>query len=70
MIRLLLDRRFDCDVDIAVDADTVPPPVLRGMPAAGAIGLPLGQSAWLGRPAAPRVRFTVPAFDGRAGEAA
>jgi type VI secretion system protein ImpH len=63
MIRLLLDRRFDCDVDIAVDAETVPPSVLRGMPAAGAVGLRLGQSAWLGRPAAPRVRFTVPAFD-------
>ena len=28
MIRLLLDRRFDCDVSIAVDADTVPLPVL------------------------------------------
>jgi hypothetical protein len=48
----------------------VPPAVLRGMPAAGAVGLRLGQSAWLGRPSAPRVRFTVPAFDGRAGEAA
>ena len=54
MIRLLLDRRFDCDVSIAVDADTVPLPVLRGMPDTGDVGLRLGQTAWLGRPAAPQ----------------
>jgi type VI secretion system protein ImpH len=76
MIRLLLDRRFDCDVSIAVDADTVPLPVLRGTPDTGDVGLRLGQTAWLGRPTAPRVRFPVAAFDdptafdGRAGEAA
>lgn len=70
MLRLLLDRRFDCEVDIAVDPDTVPLPVLRGVPDAGDVGLRLGQTAWLGRPAAPRVRFTVPAFDGHAGGAA
>lgn len=76
MIRLLLDRRFDCDVGIAVDPDTVPLPVLRGTPDAGDVGLRLGQTAWLGRPAAPQVRFSVaafddaPAFGGRAGEAA
>lgn len=76
MIRLLLDRRFDCDVSIAVDADTVPLPVLRGTPDTGDVGLRLGQTAWLGRPTVPRVRFPVAAFDdptafdGRAGEAA
>ena len=63
MIRLLLDRRFDCDVHLAIDPSTVPPAYLRLPWRGGGLGLRLGQTAWLGRHAGRNVRFTVPAFD-------
>lgn len=63
MIRLLLDRRFDCEVRIEIDPDTVPPAYLHLPWRGGGLGLRLGQTAWLGRHAGRNVRFDVPAFD-------
>ncbi len=65
MLRLLLDRRFDCEVGIEIDPDTLPPPYLRPSRRSGAVGMRLGQTAWLGRrrdrPAI--VRFRVDAHE-------
>lgn len=63
MIRLLLDRRFDCEVRIEIDPDTVPPAYLQLPWRGGGLGLRLGQTAWLGRRAGRQVRFNVPAFE-------
>ncbi len=82
LLRLMLDRRHDAQVDVAVDATTVPPSRLAagaGAPTAATAaapshaGLRLGQTAWLksstgARPAspAPISRFIVRAFEPRA----
>lgn len=66
MIRLLLDRRFDCEVCIDLDSSTVPAPRLRIPWRSGGLGLRLGQTAWLGRREGQTLRFRVPAFDDRA----
>ncbi|HEX5127946.1 MAG TPA: type VI secretion system baseplate subunit TssG [Rhodocyclaceae bacterium] len=63
MIRLLLDQRFDCEVNIALDPASIPPPRLNLPWRSGGLGLRLGQTAWLGRRAAQSVRFRVSAFD-------
>ena len=78
MVRMLLDRRFDCDVELTLDSATVPPSRLQLPWRGGGLGLRLGQTAWLGMPTgAPvgtptgahtdrTVRFTVSAFDAEA----
>lgn len=66
MVRLLLDRRFDCDVLIEIDPDSVPPPRLQFPWRAGGLGLRLGQTAWLGRHRGQPVCFRIAAFDGKA----
>ena len=78
MVRMLLDRRFDCDVELTLDSATVPPSRLQLPWRGGGLGLRLGQTAWLGTPTgAPvgtptgahtdrTVRFTVSAFDAEA----
>lgn len=63
MIRLLLDRRFDCEVSINLDSSTLPAPRLQIPWRAGGLGLRLGQTAWLGRREGQAIRFRVPAFD-------
>lgn len=49
MVHLLLDRRFDCEVAIEIDAGTLPPARLSLPWLSGGVGLRLGQTAWLGR---------------------
>ncbi len=74
MVRMLLDRRFDCDVELTLDSATVPPSRLQLPWRGGGLGLRLGQTAWLGTrietsvetPADRTVRFTVSAFDAEA----
>ncbi len=66
MVRMLLDRRFDCDVELALDSATVPPSRLQLPWRAGGLGLRLGQTAWLGTHTGRTVRFTVCAFDAEA----
>ncbi len=68
MVRMLLDRRFDCEVELTLDSATVPPSRLQLPWRSGGLGLRLGQTAWLGRHTGRPVRFTVNAFD--AGDAA
>jgi type VI secretion system protein ImpH len=63
MIRMLLDRRFDCEVVLNLDSATVPPSYLRLPWRNGGLGLRLGQTAWLGKHGGRPVRFTVHAFD-------
>lgn len=63
MLRMLLDRRFDCDVELALDSATVPPSRLQLPWRGGGLGLRLGQTAWLGPHTGRTVRFTVSAFD-------
>lgn len=63
MIRMLLDRRFDCEVELSVDSATVPPSRLSLPWLRGGLGLRLGQTAWLGTHKGLPVRFTVHAFD-------
>jgi type VI secretion system protein ImpH len=63
MIRMLLDRRFDCEVVLNLDSATVPPSYLRLPWRNGGLGLRLGQTAWLGKHGGRPVRFTVDAFD-------
>lgn len=63
MIRMLLDRRFDCEVELSVDSATVPPSRLSLPWRHGGLGLRLGQTAWLGSHDGRPVRFTVHAFD-------
>ncbi len=63
MIRMLLDRRYDCEVELTLDSATVPPSRLQLPWRGGGLGLRLGQTAWLGRHTGRPVRFTVNAFD-------
>lgn len=67
LMRLLLDRQCDCEVQIQADAATVPPRVLSAVPAPRSgrhRGLRLGQTAWLSR---HRREEDAPAADYRAG---
>ena len=78
MVRMLLDRRFDCNVELTLDSATVPPSRLQLPWRGGGLGLRLGQTAWLGTPTGAPVgtptgahtdrtlRFTVSAFDAEA----
>jgi type VI secretion system protein ImpH len=68
MVRMLLDRRYDCEIVLTLDSATVPPSRLQLPWRGGGLGLRLGQTAWLGRHTGRPVRFTVSAFD--AGDAA
>ena len=66
MVRLLLDRRFDCEVELNLEPASVPPSRLQLPQRGGGLGLRLGQTAWLGRHTGRPVRFTVNAFDAEA----
>ncbi len=66
MVRMLLDRRFDCEVELTLQSATVPPSRLQLPWRGGGLGLRLGQTAWLGRHTGRPVRFTVSAFDAEA----
>lgn len=66
MVRLLLDRRFDCEVCIELDPDSVPPSRLQLPWRSGGLGLRLGQTAWLGRHRGQPVCFRIDAFDRKA----
>lgn len=63
MLRLLLDRRFDCEVCLHVVPGTVPP--ARLVSGGESLGLRLGQTAWLGGQAAAPLRFRVSAHEPR-----
>lgn len=63
MLRLLLDRRFDCRVVLHVDPDTAQPSRLSAEDAQGGLGLRLSHTARLGRYDGKPLRFTVPACD-------
>jgi type VI secretion system protein ImpH len=63
LVRMLLDRRFDCEVELMLDSATVPPSRLQSPRRGGGLGLRLGQTAWLGRHGGRPVRFTIDAFD-------
>ena len=70
MLRLLLDRRFDCRVVLHVDPDTVPPSRLSTPGPQSGLGLRLSHTARLGRYDGKPLRFTVPAYDSAAANAA
>ena len=65
LVRMLLDREYDCEVRVGCRRATVPPARLDARPGASPAharraGLRLGQTAWLGRaPAAPFARFLI-----------
>lgn len=61
MIRMLLDRRFDCHVQMELDSATVPPSRLESPKRGKTFGLRLGQTAWLGQHRGRPVCFTVSA---------
>lgn len=65
LIHLLLNRRYDCEVCIELDPESIPLAYLK--PAGKGLGLRLGQTAWLNAPGGnePRsvMRFWVKAFD-------
>lgn len=63
LVRMLLDRRFDCEVELTLDSATVPPSRLQSPRHGAGPGLRLGQTAWLGRHRGRPVRFTIDAFD-------
>ncbi len=63
MIRMLLDRRFGCEVELMLDSATVPPSHLSLPWRSGGLGLRLGQTAWIGRHNGRPVRFMIDAFD-------
>jgi predicted component of type VI protein secretion system len=65
-VRMLLDRRFDCEVELTLDSATVPPSRLQSPRRGSGPGLRLGQTAWLGRHRGRTVRFTIDAIDGGA----
>ena len=67
MIRMLLDRRYDCEVELTLESATVPPSRLSLPWRGGGLGLRLGQTAWLGRHNGRPLRFMVNAFDARTG---
>lgn len=66
MVRMLLDRRYDCEVELLLHSDSVPPSRLQLPWRGGGLGLRLGQTAWLGRHTGRPVRFTIDAFDAEA----
>jgi predicted component of type VI protein secretion system len=63
MLRMMLDRRFDCEVTIGIDPTTAPRSRLQLPWKSGGRGLRLGQTAWLGRARGRPVRFVVTAFE-------
>jgi len=63
MIRMLLDRRFDCGVAISMRPETAPRSRLTLPWKRKGIGMRLGQTAWLGRYREGSVRFDVTAYD-------
>jgi len=63
MIRMLLDRRFDCEVTLNIDPDTAPESRLQLPWKDGGLGLRLGQTAWLGRHRGRPVKFSVSAYE-------
>lgn len=63
MIRLLLDRRFDCEVCIGIESSSVTQEHLKLRSRGEGLGLRLGQTAWLGRHCGQPVCFRVPAFE-------
>lgn len=56
LVHLLLDRRQDCEVQLAIDTRSIPPS--RLVHTDGSVGLRLGQTAWLTRGAWRRARAT------------
>ncbi|MBL8511335.1 MAG: type VI secretion system baseplate subunit TssG, partial [Betaproteobacteria bacterium] len=67
LVRLLLDRRCDCDIELTLQAEAQPAPRLTTRTQEGQhyLGLRLGHSAWIGRVGhAPRLsaRYRIPAF--------
>lgn len=70
MLRLLLDRRFDCRVVLHVDPDTVPPSRLSTPGPQSGLGLRLSHTARLGRYDGKPLRFKVPAYDSAVSNAA
>lgn len=69
LLRLLLDRRFDCEVRLQLRDGAVPRASLQASPdQRHAWGMRLGQTAWLGRGGgAGCAAFLVPAFDPQEG---
>ena len=67
MIRMLLDRRFDCEVELLLDSSTVPPSRLSLPWRGGGLGLRLGQTAWLGRHTGPPSLLLLPWRSGGSG---
>lgn len=63
MLRLLLDRRFDCHVVLHVVSATVPVSQLSRPNGQGVLGARLSHTARLGRHDGKPLRFTVPAYD-------
>lgn len=61
MIRLLLDRHFDCEVCLNIDPNTVPPSRLTPDAGGEYRGLRLGHTAWLGGKAGQMLRFRISA---------
>lgn len=47
LVRLMLDRRHDAEIEILVPERSIPPSHLRTQPAQGQVGMRLGQTAWL-----------------------
>ncbi len=47
LVRLMLNRRHDAEIDILVPERSIPPSHLSARPAPGQAGLRLGQTAWL-----------------------
>jgi type VI secretion system protein ImpH len=65
LLRLLLDRQYDCEVLLGIDRAQVPPALLEARPDRERYaGLRLGQTAWARRaPPAPFAPFLVPAYE-------
>jgi type VI secretion system protein ImpH len=65
LVRLLLDRQYDCEVRLGVERAQVPPAELKARPdRAHYAGLRLGQTAWARRaPASPFAPFLIPAYE-------
>jgi type VI secretion system protein ImpH len=63
MVRMLLDRGFDCEVTLVIDPATAPRSRLLSPRKSGGYGLRLGQTAWLGRPRGRPLRFVIAAFE-------
>jgi predicted component of type VI protein secretion system len=69
LMRMLLDRQCDCEVQLQADPATVPPRIMSAAPRGNREGgLRLGQTAWLSRPdgssaASYKAGYLVRAFD-------